>query len=145
MLVPSQPAFQARGTGEQSWPSGANSTQVLQFSIRTGNLPTARNSGYNTSTYRFTAPVAGVYAFHHAFTITNTSTGPESYLVVNASTVHRMGVIGYMYTGGYFTATSFETVYLNANDFVHVQVQNNNAVAFNIDLGRSYFGGYLIG
>jgi hypothetical protein len=144
VLKPSQPAFSAIGTGTQSW-SGSSAAQVLNITINTGGLSSARNSHFNTSTKRFTAPVAGVYALFHGYTATGAATGPESYLTVNGSTIYRMGVIGYLYSGGYFTASSFEIINLNANDYVEVRVQNNNNTSFSLDLGRSYFGGYLIG
>lgn len=144
ITTPNQPAFSAVGTGTQSW-SGGSSANVLNITIKTGAIAAGRAAGFNTSTKRFTAPVAGVYAFFHGYTITSAATGPESYLYINGSSIYRMGVIGYMYSGGYFTATSFEIMNLNANDYVDVRVQNNNNVSMTIDLGRSYFGGYLIG
>jgi hypothetical protein len=142
--TPNQPAFSAIGTGTQSW-SGGSSANVLNITIKTGAIATGRAAGFNTSTKRFTAPVAGVYAFFHGFTATGAATGPESYLYVNGSSVYRMGVIAYLYSGGYFSGTSFEIMNLNANDYVDVRVQNNNSTSFTLDLGRSYFGGYLIG
>ena len=144
VITPNQPAFSAIGTGTQSW-SGGSSANVLNITIKTGGIPVGRAAGFDTSTKRFTAPVAGVYAFFHGYTVTSAATGPESYLYLNGSSIYRMGAIGYMYSGGYFTATSFEIMNLNANDYVDLRVQNNNNVSMTIDLGRSYFGGYLIG
>ena len=144
VITPNQPAFSAVGTGTQSW-SGSSSANVLNITIKTGAIAAGRAAGFDTSTKRFTAPVAGVYAFFHGYTITSAATGPESYLYLNGSSIYRMGAIGYMYSGGYFTATSFEIMNLNANDYVDLRVQNNNNVSMTIDLGRSYFGGYLIG
>lgn len=142
--MPLQPAFSAVGSGVQSW-SGGTATQVLQLAYKTGGIAAARSAGYNTSTYRFTAPVAGVYAFYHGYTMTSASTGPESYLYVNGTTVYHMGAIGYQYSGGYDTSVAVQLINLNANDYVDVRIQNNNNASFSIDLGRSYFDGYLIG
>jgi len=144
LSLPNQPAFSAHGTGNQSW-SGTANYQVLQISVKNTIIPSGKQSYYNTSTYRFTAPVAGTYAFFHGFTATAAVTGPESRLRVNGSTVQRISAIGYTYSGGFFTASSFELLYLNVNDYVEVQVINNNNVSMTIDLARSYFGGYLIG
>jgi hypothetical protein len=144
VTMPFQPAFEVRGSGTQSW-SGAAAYQVLVLDTKTGSIPSVRSAGYNTSTYRFTAPVAGTYAFYYGWAVTSAATGPEGTLFLNNSSVFRNGAIGYTYTGGYFTATGFQTAYLNANDFVNLQIVNNNSVSFTLDTVRSFFGGYLLG
>lgn len=143
VTMPAQPVFASTGSGNQNW-SGAAAYQVLQTSLSNTDIPSARRAGYNTSNYRFTAPVAGVYVFYCSFTITNTSTGPEAYFFINGNPV-RFVAIGYMYTGGFFTSSASAAIYLNASDFIDVRIINNNSTTFTVDLGRSSFGGYLLG
>ena len=62
MLTPARPAFHAKKSGSAAWQSlgGANTQVVIPLDATTYNV----GGHYNTSNYRFTAPVAGVYFFH---------------------------------------------------------------------------------
>lgn len=55
---PSQPSFQAYGASSWQTVSSGN-TAVIQLNVAHSNV----GSNYNTSNYRFTAPVAGKYLF----------------------------------------------------------------------------------
>lgn len=143
VTLPYQPVFAGYGGGTQSW-SGSSAYQILQIGYQNTNIPSAKRSGYNTSTYRFTAPIAGTYFFYSSLTITGNASGPESFFVVNGSGF-TWGAIGYLYTAGYNTMSSHTVMYLNASDYVDVRVINNNNVSFTVDLGRANFGGYFLG
>ena len=56
VTIPNQPAFMAHGGATQT----AATAQIVQFSSALYN----QGIHYNTGTYRFTAPVAGVYRFN---------------------------------------------------------------------------------
>jgi hypothetical protein len=144
VTTPFQPCFSAQGSGSQSW-SGTGAYQVLQLGQQNTSIPADRRAGYNTSTYRFTAPVAGVYQFSAQITSTSATTGPEFYFVVNAANFW-YGAILYKLDGtGYFTGSSSTIINCSANDFVDVRVINNNNQTFDLDLGRCTFSGHLLG
>ena len=140
VTMPYQPAFYAWGSGSQSW-SGTSAYQTLQFSnqVSLGS----RNTGFNTTTYTFTAPVAGSYAFFARMTQTGTGTGPAMNLFKNGVGQNNEMSIGYGLA--YMTTTGFQFLQLAANDTVNVQVINYNNTSFTLDLGRCAFMGWLLG
>ena len=146
VTMPYQTGFHAQyGTiASQSW-SGTAAFQALQLNGQA--TFGARTTGYNTTTYRFTAPVAGMYMFYSRFTpSTNGQTGPEAIFSINGSGAYYAG-INYTAAGaGSYVSTSGELlVQLAASDWVELRIANNNNVSFTIDLTRCCFGGYLVG
>jgi len=141
VIAPYQTAFSAAGGGTQSF-SGAQSTVVVQFNVQ--NSLGLRSTGYNTSTYRFTAPVSGAYLFcARIVNTTSSSTGPELIFRVNGSTAF-YGAINYS-ANSYVTTSGQVIIYLSASDYVEACITNNNSTSFTLDLTRSNFCGFLIG
>jgi len=131
------PAFLARGTGNTS-KSGTASTTVFPFSNEVfDNL-----GDYNNASYRFTAPVAGIYSFSATLTPTNATGGPEFSFYKNGSVVHQNAAIGYNIA--YHSFTNSILLLLDEGDYVDVRWQNNNNVSTTIDGNRSTFSGFLI-
>lgn len=61
MLTPARPAFHAKKSGSAAWQSLGGTSQVtIPLDSTTYNV----GGHYNTSNYRFVAPVAGIYFFH---------------------------------------------------------------------------------
>lgn len=140
ITMPYQPAFDAYGSGVQNW-SGASQYLVLQLGVQVSQG--VRTTGYNTGTYRFTAPVSGTYLFLCKVTQTTSVTGPQAYVFVNGVAVGHEITIGY--SQQYLSASGFLYYYMNAGDYADLRVINNNNVTMQLDLGRCSFTGHLIG
>lgn len=59
--APFQPAFIAALSGNRSSPGGGAYARLTSWTRISNSIINARDSGFNTSTGRFTAPVAGLY------------------------------------------------------------------------------------
>jgi len=138
VTMPYQPAFHVRGNGTQSW-SGSTAYQTLQLDTATLN----NGSAYNTSTYTFTAPVAGMYYFAAKITQTTAVTGPSATLFVNGSAFSAELTIAY-YTA-YMSSTGVAVLSLAANDAVTLGVTNFNNTSVTLDRTRCSLSGFLIG
>lgn len=143
VLKPFQPAFHASG-------DTSISVSISNYTLALPTAVTNRGSHYNTSTFRFTAPVAGMYMFAHRVTWSSTGSGIAVHLSVNGSPFG--GAAAYSEVFGYTTGTAYHTtsaavsfVQLNANDFVDLRTVIYNSSAQSIDLTRSSFSGCLIG
>ena len=131
---PYQPCFTASTSSATTGPG------ILPFNSTQINV----GSHFNTSTYRFTAPIAGKYFFHYHNNHDVGSAGSPSALYVdfykNGSTigVHRMYTY---YTGGWEELSGCTILDLNANDYVQVYL----ATSHRADAGTySCFLGYLL-
>lgn len=132
VTMPDQPAFFATGPGAYSGSISAGQ-KITFFNVSVFD----RQSNYNTSTQRFTAPVAGVYQFNvQVLTIT----------AVNAS-------VGFYVNGSERTRRYMETerglslsavLSLNQSDYVELYFLDGGPTQF---YGTPYssFSGYLIG
>jgi hypothetical protein len=138
VATPFQPAFYA-----DAYPYSAAQTRtsgVVFNSSTTANFSTVTNNGshFNTSTGRFTAPVAGRYFFVGQYSRSggNATTG----IRVNGGTIYSQNL---SYGTDWQTGSSSAVFSLNANDYVEFMYGATNATTTS-----SYtvnFGGYLIG
>ena len=142
VTMPYQTAFYAYGSGTQSW-SGTQTSAVVQLAY--SSVLGSRSSGvYNTSTYRFTAPIAGLYYFYAQYATTgDTQTGPESNLFINGVS-DQYGSINYSRIA-YTTSSSIFIRYMSVNDYAEFRIVNNSNTSFTIDLNRCRFIGHLLG
>lgn len=139
VMMPNQPAFYVQGSGTY-YLTGSQVNYVVPMSTVSINI----GSFYNTSTYRFIAPVSGTYYFWmQACTTDASSTGPEINLLKNG-TIYNNAAIEYN-SAYYNTFGGSMIVSLSANDYVQMAVTNNNGTSFTIEQGRSRFAGHLIG
>jgi len=89
------PSFLVSGSNSGSWRSYTNG-EILQFNDKTTNSLYDTGGNFNTSTYKFTAPVDGVYSISGSvYTLLNASEGGaafyiDSVRVEGASSLHFM-------------------------------------------------------
>ena len=140
VTMPNQPYFAAVCAGTSAYTTFGTSV-ALPFNS------TAKNEGnhFNTSNYRFTAPVTGKYSFNVGF-ITNSSspTGRPTFFV-NGNQDHlniKFGING-SNTGGGGSTSASAIIHLSANDYVDVRSQSGNIIAYTGG-GHSSFTGILI-
>ena len=132
---PNKPAFAARSSG-----GSVASTQTYPYSVATVNI----GSCYNTSTYRFTAPIAGTYIFSIYHIGSNTAT-VRFKLFKNSTDLLSTGEAHQAranFTSDYTSMTSFWVVSASANDYFYVQIYAGT------DYGSSeyaWFSGFLVG
>jgi hypothetical protein len=133
MLRPGQPAFCAQASGNYQ------TTTPVPFTSAKVNT----GGHFNTSTYRFTAPVAGRYIFtlHMYFDNNNSGDGYPRFKV-NGATNH-----GYIYmqgnSDGDKTSSMTTMIQMATNDYIEV-IYNGNLNYYG-GPEETQFTGYLIG
>jgi hypothetical protein len=140
VTTPNQPYFAAVCAGNSAYSTFGQGV-ALPFNS------TAKNEGnhFNTTSYRFTAPVTGKYSFNVGF-ITNSAnpTGRPAFFV-NGNQDHlsiKFGINGSNTAGAGSTSAS-AIIHLSANDYVDVRSQSGNIIAYTGG-GHSSFTGILI-
>jgi hypothetical protein len=142
VTMPYQPAFLVRSNG-MSISHTVRTKVVLDLAI------TNIGSHFNTSTYRFTAPVAGMYHFQGNLLYRTGNNGRAIlYLEVNGS-ADRVSTQAY-HAGSFDQDAGGATIsgdfYLNANDYVELDVYQDSGVTVST-LANEWvtFSGHLIG
>ena len=128
--TPYQPMFYARGPE-------SNTTLTNGADLNFNNAIQNTGGHYNTSNYRFTAPIAGNYLFTWSFYMNGTPAGRVS-LKVNGGAYNNLQMeCGY----GMSQSAIFK---LNANDYVTVGDWQSISGQV-VYMGHSHFSGYLLG
>lgn len=129
VMSPNQPAFYARG-------AETSGTLGNQGDVPFNNAEVNIGSHFNTSNYRFTAPVSGVYQINTSLFNVGGS-GRVSIKVNGASKYNSQNNwdVQWAWAG---------TIYLSANDYVTVGDWQNLSGA-SIYYGHSSFSGFLVG
>jgi hypothetical protein len=150
MRIPFQPSFQVhRGNGANFTITNSSDTNVLPFN--TVRHDTAGN--YNTSTYRFTAPIAGRYFFSATVRFDGSSAGSylRTFFTVNGSSGNGGSSFNYGhkingpsgYSSNYHSLTISAVINLSASDYVSVIGGINSGTT---DMHcESQFSGYFLG
>jgi hypothetical protein len=132
LQTPYQPAVEVSRTSNFNVTSDSTAGTVVPFDSEILD----RNNNFSTSTYRFTAPVAGYYLFWWSYGANvNSNTVYRTYLWVNNSISIYTQLrndntkTGTAYTWGSRTAI----LSLNANDFVELRASSDNGTAFLAD------------
>jgi hypothetical protein len=138
VTLPSQPSFLAvSNAGQQDYTTG----QVIVFNLTRHNT----SSCYNTSTGRFTAPVAGRYLFSVNF-YTYASYPVSITLTINGSQYVPSDVVPLIYKPADAVTLNlgFSTILeLSANDYVEIRVRSGGYTA-RVYMSHSHFAGQLL-
>jgi hypothetical protein len=139
ILTPTRPAFQARGNNE-----AYVTTNPVPFPTAEVNI----GSCYNTSTYKFTAPIAGVYYFYAAVYHKNTAGEYNSIQFSKNDSTDYESASGSFYNNDsgsmYATIPTLAVLSLSANDTIKVAFHSSTGDYWNGE-DESVFGGFLLG
>ena len=143
VTMPYQPGYVA------SFSTGADITVTTGSNVPANSAYVNRGSHYNTSTYRFTAPVAGLYCFGASIMVTTATvdTGSRFTWTINGSEFSIGSDISEMrmkdpLQGRTVSATILLS--LNVNDYVSFR-QRSSVDSVVLYTGHSWIYGYLIG
>ncbi len=144
VTTPARPSFFAHMTGG-SWVDNVADDTVLPFNATLHNI----GNHYNTSTYKFTVPLAGVYFFSFQLYLSNG--GGSQYAgigknnaILNTGNGDNYPLIGiYQNTGSDdYTKTASGTLSLSVGDTIDVRVIGSTTDYFQ---AMCQFHGFLIG
>ena len=138
---PNQPSFWVSGTAAGGMVSYASNAEIV-FS----NAQSNTGSHYNTSTGRFTAPVAGAYLF--SGTLQGTKASNYRWTIKKNNVQFGSGgansdCVPHGYNVDVGQTTNTIVLQLAANDYVSCSVRTGQAMA--VYGGHSYFSGVLVG
>ena len=142
-LTPTRPSFFAhRVDGGVQSISGGN-FELAELNQVDHNI----GSNYNTSTYKFTCPISGVYHFSVNLYIYSADQA-EARIYVNDTATYRFASVKLAEDRNPHGAGGSVTVQLNANDTVSVYgYANSNSSIYHGGSGMiaSFFSGFLVG
>ena len=132
VLTPARPAFLAKKLG------GSNTTGIVDFETIVVNV----GNGYSNSTYKFTAPVAGIYQLQTFCLTTNNSDAND--LTIRINDVRYANARADVTNAAHNTISMSTIASLSVGDLVHVAVGGGSGIsAASSDYNN--FSGFLIG
>ena len=132
VITPHQPGFYAVGSASYVNRGVGVAIEYSSTVFNNGNC-------YSTSTYKFTAPHAGMYHFSAAAIAHSASTGSGGIMITqNGSNKARS-----YQEGGSRSRNCSVTLDLAASDFVDVRIEGSDY--YYLSGGYGYFSGYMIG
>ena len=149
ITAPLQPSFSVKPNAQQSNVAADNSQTVIQFN----NEQFDTNGDYDTSNYRFTAPVTGIYQFNLTLRMDNLDASANYYSIFFSFPTGRFAP--FLFDPNlasnsdvnipYFPAVLALTIDLDANDTIDVRIQQSNGTAETDIITDSFFSGFLVG
>lgn len=143
--MPNQIAFCVSIPRDNYTTVASGSTVTLPFYNAVFN----KGNCYNTSTYRFTAPVAGIYFFYGTYLYQGGSASTHNQLQFVKNGVSDIFNGGVVYStqgswGTYQKHQRSDIVSLAANDYIEMKVYHDAGVSNNVREGMCEFLGYLV-
>jgi hypothetical protein len=136
ILTPARPAFRVTGLFN-GWASFSSNVKVNNLTTVEYNI----GSHYDTSSYEFTAPVAGLYHFSGRFYVNNTATISSYFISIDDSSLTGTRYFASQDADQSDSSVTFaETFLLTANQTV--SIKGNSGQYYPL---YSSFSGYLIG
>lgn len=146
---PLQPSFSVKPNAQQNNVAADNSQTVIQFN----NEQFDTNADFDTSNYRFTAPVDGIYQFNLTLRMDNLDASANYYSIFFAFPTSRFAP--FLFDPNlasnsdanipYFPAVLALTIDLDANDTIDARIQQSNGTAETDIIIDSFFSGFLVG
>jgi hypothetical protein len=146
VTTPDQPGFHVSNT---TTPSGSSFTDghdtVLKFDYVNSNV----GSGWNTSTYRYTAPISGRYMIYGQARFDGITSYARVYVSVNGASgwwqpgLHVISTQHPPSGGELWSGTVQGILPLSAGDYIELKGGGNNSVGTH--QGEGSFGAYLLG
>jgi len=115
--------------------------EIVQYDDVTSTGCFNQGSHFDTSTYKFTAPVAGVYSFAAQF-YSNNEVAANMYWYINSNVVASSQVNGTNDQSAYEGIEMAVTFKLDANDEVYIK---SASTGYHLNTSYSYFCGHLVG
>jgi hypothetical protein len=148
ILTPARPSFFAyRSFGDQADTNYTDYT-VVDFDATQHNI----GNCYSTSTYKFIAPVGGVYHFSWQVRMANVTSAVYVYSPLRKNGALDWGNSNYINAqledpqGGTYQSPGMSvTVQLTAADEIDVTVRVSGDTTTRIQSGTTFFSGYLVG
>ena len=132
-------AFQATHSGN---PSKSSGYQVKPCNVE--NFDNGYGGNYNTSNYRFTAPVAGIYQFGNTFNVYSNPSSMFCAIRVNGSTMYTGGKRNSSTGSGDQNVVAHCIVQLQPGDYVEALDNTGNGVTYSSGATWNRFEGSLI-
>jgi hypothetical protein len=147
VTTPDQPGFHASNNGT---PSGSTFTSGENTILKFDNVNSNVGGGWNTSTYRYTAPITGRYMIYAQARFDGLTSYARVYVSVNGSNsgywgtgLHAISTQSPPSGGTMFTGSVQGVLPLSAGDYIELKGGSNNSVGTH--QGEGSFGAYLLG
>jgi hypothetical protein len=142
---PYQPAFSAKN-GSATLTLTDSATLVVPYDTTDYNI----GGGYNTSNYRFTAPIAGIYYFYASIQFdSNVSAGNYTYFFlrwhVNGTDINLENMMPRPGGGSYASHQHSIMVQLAQGDYIDIRARQAGGTMLGLRTNMRQFYGYLMG